>query len=90
MADIHPTAIIDSTAEIAEDVKIGPYCVIGPHVKLGSGCVLHNHVVLGGPSTFGKNNEFFPFSVIGLKTQDLKYKGEPTYLEFGEKKLFGF
>ncbi len=88
MADIHPTAIIDSTAEIAEDVKIGPYCVIGPHVKLGSGCVLHNHVVLGGPSTFGKNNEFFPFAAIGLKTQDLKYKGEPTYLEVGDNNVF--
>lgn len=88
MADIHPTAIIDSTAEIAEDVKIGPYCVIGPHVKLGSGCVLHNHVVIGGPSTFGKNNEFFPFSAIGLKTQDLKYKGEPTFLEVGDNNVF--
>ena len=88
MADIHPTAIIDPTAEIADDVKIGPYCVVGPHVQLGSGCVLHNHVVLGGPSTFGKNNEFFPFAVIGLKTQDLKYKGEPTYLEVGDNNVF--
>ncbi|MBQ7024947.1 MAG: acyl-ACP--UDP-N-acetylglucosamine O-acyltransferase [Akkermansia sp.] len=88
MAEIHPTAIIDSTAEIADDVKIGPYCIIGGHVKLGSGCVLHSHVVLGGPSTFGKNNEFFPFAVIGLKTQDLKYKGEPTYLEVGDNNVF--
>lgn len=88
MAEIHPTAIIDPTAEIADDVKIGPYCVVGPHVKLGSGCVLHNHVVLGGPSSFGKNNEFFPFAVIGLKTQDLKYKGEPTYLEVGDNNVF--
>ena len=88
MADIHPTAIIDPTAEIADDVKIGPYCVVGSHVQLGSGCVLHNHVVLGGPSTFGKNNEFFPFAVIGLKTQDLKYKGEPTYLEVGDNNVF--
>jgi len=88
MADIHPTAIIDPTAELAEDVKIGPYCVVGPHVTLGAGCVLHSHVVLGGPSTFGKGNEFFPFSVIGLKTQDLKYKGEPTFLEVGDYNVF--
>lgn len=88
MAEIHPTAIIDPTAEIADDVKIGPYCVVGPHVKLGPGCVLHNHVVLGGPSTFGKGNEFFPFSVIGLKTQDLKYAGEPTCLEVGDYNVF--
>ena len=88
MAQIHPTAIIDPTAELADDVKVGPYCIIGPHVKLGEGCVLHNHVVLGGPSTFGKGNEFFPFSVIGLKTQDLKYKGEPTWLEVGDYNVF--
>lgn len=88
MAEIHPTAVIDPTAEIADDVKIGPYCVIGAHVKLSPGCVLHSHVVLDGPSTFGKGNEFFPFSVIGLKTQDLKYKGEPTFLEVGDYNVF--
>lgn len=88
MAEIHPTAIIDPTAELAEDVKIGPYCVVGAHVKLGKGCVLHSHVVLDGPSSFGEGNEFFPFSVIGLKTQDLKYKGEPTYLEVGDYNVF--
>ncbi|MCH5284237.1 MAG: acyl-ACP--UDP-N-acetylglucosamine O-acyltransferase [Akkermansiaceae bacterium] len=88
MAEIHPTAIIDSTAELAEDVKIGPYCVVGPHVKLGKGCVLHSHVVLEGPSTFGEGNEFFPFAVIGLKSQDLKYRGEPTFLEVGDYNVF--
>lgn len=88
MAEIHPTAIIDPTAEIADDVKIGPYCVIGAHVKLGAGCILHSHVVLDGPSEFGKGNEFFPFAVVGLKTQDLKYKGEPTYLQVGDYNVF--
>ena len=88
MAEIHPTAIVDPTAEIADDVKIGPYSIVGPHVELGSGCVLHNHVVIGGPSKFGKNNEFFPFAVIGLKTHDLKYKGEPTFLEVGDNNVF--
>ncbi len=88
MAEIHPTAIIDPSAEIADDVKIGPYCVVGEHVRLGKGCVLHNHVVLGGPTVFGERNEFFPFAVIGLKTQDLKYKGEPTYLEVGDDNVF--
>ncbi len=88
MADIHPTAIIDPTAELADDVRIGPYCVVGPHVTLGKGCVLHSHVVLDGPSTFGEGNEFFPFAVIGGKTQDLKYKGEPTFLEVGDRNVF--
>ncbi len=88
MSDIHPTAIIDPTAQIADNVKIGPYCVVGPHVTLGEGCILHSHVVLEGPSSFGKGNEFFPFSVIGLKSQDLKYKCEPTYLEVGDYNVF--
>ncbi len=88
MADIHPTAIIDPKAELADNVKIGPYCVVGAGVQLGEDCVLHNHVVLGGPSRFGKGNEFFPFSVIGLKSQDLKYKGEPTFLEVGDYNVF--
>lgn len=88
MAEIHPTAIVDPTAELADDVKIGPYCVVGPHVRLGAGCVLHSHVVLGGPSVFGKGNEFYPFAVIGLRSQDLKYKGEPTFLEVGDFNVF--
>ncbi len=88
MAEIHPTAIIDPTAELADDVKIGPYCVVGPHVKLGKGCVLHSHVFLDGPSTFGEGNEFYPFAVIGSKSQDLKYRGEPTFLEVGNHNVF--
>ncbi|MBR4107629.1 MAG: acyl-ACP--UDP-N-acetylglucosamine O-acyltransferase [Akkermansia sp.] len=88
MADIHPTAIVDPTAELADDVKVGPYCIIGPHVELGAGCVLHSHVVIDGPSRFGKGNEFYPFAAIGTKTQDLKYKGEPTFLEVGDYNVF--
>ena len=88
MPEIHPTAVVHPTAEIADDVKIGPFCVVGEHVKLGPGCVLHSHVVIEGPSSFGSGNEFFPFSVLGLKSQDLKYKGEPTYLEVGDNNVF--
>ncbi len=88
MSNIHPTAIIDPTAEIGNNVTIGAYCHIGPHVKLGDDCVLHNHVVLEGPSQFGRGNEFFPFAVLGKKTQDLKYKGEPTFLEVGDYNVF--
>ena len=88
MADIHPTAVIDPTAELADDVKIGPFCVVGKHVKLGPGCVLHSHVVVDGPSTFGRDNVFYPFSVVGTRSQDLKYKGEPTFLEVGDCNIF--
>lgn len=85
---IHPTAIISSKAELGENVEVGPYCVIGDHVRLGDGCVLHSHVVIEGTSTIGRDNEFFPFAVIGGKTQDLKYAGGPTSLVIGDRNVF--
>lgn len=85
---IHPTAIVSPKAELGKNVRIGPYCVVGDNVLLGDDCVLHSHVVLDGHSTFGRNNEFFAFAVVGGKTQDLKYLGEPTYLEVGDHNVF--
>ena len=85
---IHPTAIISPKAELGKNVRVGPYAIIGENVTLGDDCVLHSHVVLEGTSTFGKNNEFFPFAAIGGKTQDLKYAGEPTALEVGDSNVF--
>ena len=85
---IHPTAIISPKAELGRNVRVGPYCIIGPNVTLGDECVLHSHVVIEGTSTFGKGNEFFPFAVVGGKTQDLKYIGEPTALEVGNENVF--
>lgn len=86
--NIHPTAIVDSSAIIGEGVNIGPYCIIGPHVHLGDNCRLHAHVVLDGRTTIGAGNEFFPFSSIGTIPQDLKYNGEPTRLEIGDNNRF--
>lgn len=88
MADIHPSSVVHPGAELADNVKIGPFCIIEDKVKLGSGCVLHGNVYLGGPSTFGERNEFFPGAVVGQKTQDLKYIGEPTFLEVGDDNVF--
>jgi UDP-N-acetylglucosamine acyltransferase len=85
---IHPTAIISPKAELGKNVRVGPYCIIGANVTLGDECVLHSHVVLEGVSTFGKKNEFFPFAMVGGKTQDLKYIGEPTALEVGDSNVF--
>jgi len=85
---IHPTAIISPEAKLGANVRVGPYCVIEAGVELGDGCVLHSHVVLGGPCRIGKDNEFFPFAVVGGKSQDLKYEGEPTYLEIGDRNVF--
>ena len=87
-AKIHPTAVIDPSAEIGADCEIGPYCVIGAGVVLGEGCWLQHHISLTGPSRFGKGNRFFSFCALGQRTQDLKYSGEPTYLEVGDENTF--
>ena len=81
---IHPTAIIHPQAQIGADCEIGPYCVIGEHVVLGPGCRLHSHVVIGGHTRLGRENEIYPFASIGLKTQDLKWKGGLTSTEIGD------
>ena len=85
---IHPTAIIDPSAEIAEGVTIGPYCIIGSNVSIDAGSELKSHVVVEGHTKIGKDNLFFPFAAIGQLTQDLKYKGEPTHLIIGDHNTF--
>jgi UDP-N-acetylglucosamine acyltransferase len=81
---IHPTAIIDKSANIDEDVTIGPYSIIGAEVEIGSGTIIGPHVVVNGPTTIGKNNQLFQFASIGEIPQDKKYAGEPTRLEIGD------
>lgn len=81
---IDKTAIIDSSAKIAEDVSIGPYSIIGPDVEIGNGTWIGPHVVINGPTRIGRNNKIFQFSSIGEMPQDLKFKGEKTYLEIGD------
>jgi len=85
---IHPTAIIDPTAEVPAEIEIGPYCVVGAAVRLGKNCVLMNHVSIAGPAVIGESNRFFPFTSIGQRSQDLKYIGEPTSLEIGDHNSF--
>jgi UDP-N-acetylglucosamine acyltransferase len=85
---IHSTAIVDAGAEIASDAEIGPYCVIGRDVVIGSGTVLMNHVTVAGPTTIGQANRFYPYCSIGQRSQDLKYNGEPTYLQIGDHNSF--
>jgi UDP-N-acetylglucosamine acyltransferase len=81
-------AVIDKNAEIADDVEIGPFCVIGPEVKIDSGCRLLNNVTVHGCTTIGKDNVFFPNTVIGAAPQDKKYKGTKTKLEIGSRNIF--
>lgn len=85
---IHPTAVIHPGAQIGSGCEIGPYCVIGEHVTLGDQCRLHSHVVIDGHTKLGGGNEIFPFACIGLKTQDLKWKGGVTRTEIGDHNTF--
>lgn len=80
----HPTAIIHPGAQIGADCEIGPYCIIGEHVTLGAGCRLYSHVVIDGHTRLGQGNELYPFASVGLKTQDLKWKGGLTRTEIGD------
>lgn len=80
---IHPTAIIDPAARLAEGVSVGAFSVIGPDVELGEGVSVSSHVVIGGRTSIGSGTRIFPFASIGLAPQDLKYKGEPSRLEIG-------
>jgi UDP-N-acetylglucosamine acyltransferase len=82
---IHPTAIIHPKAQIGVGCDIGPYCIIGEQVILGDGCRLHSHVVIDGHTQLGRENELFPFAAVGLKTQDLKWKGGHTRTEIGDQ-----
>src|SRR5881398_2471617 len=85
---IHPTAIVDPGAELGAGTIVGPYCVIGPDVVLGPNCWLQQHVTLCGPMRAGAGNKFYASCSIGQQTQDLKYQGEPTYLEIGDENTF--
>jgi UDP-N-acetylglucosamine acyltransferase len=83
MPRIHQTAIVAPQAELAEDVAIGPYCVVGEHVRLAAGVSLRAHVVVDGHTTIGERTRIFPFASVGLEPQDLKYQGEASQLEIG-------
>lgn len=84
---IHETAIIDSSATIADDVSVGPYSIIGADVEIGAGCEIGPHVVIKGPTKIGKQNRIFQFSSIGEEPQDKKFIGEQTMLEIGDNNL---
>ncbi|GBG13020.1 UDP-N-acetylglucosamine acyltransferase [Novimethylophilus kurashikiensis] len=81
---IHATAIIDPKAELASDVEVGAYSIIGPDVKIDSGTRIGPHVVIEGPTSIGKNNQVFQYASLGAAPQDKKYADEPTRLEIGD------
>src|ERR1700739_848516 len=85
---IHPTAIVDPTAQIGPGSVIGPYCVVGANVAIGESSWLQHHVTLCGPMRAGARNKFYAYCSIGQQTQDLKYGGEPTYLDIRDQNVF--
>ena len=84
MTRIHPTAIVDATAEIHETAEIGPYCIVGPDVKIGAETVLLNHVCIQSLTTIGQRNIVYPFAVLGADPQDRKFRGERVECEIGD------
>lgn len=88
MTEIHSSAVVHPKAKLGASCFVGPFCVIGEHVGLGKNCRLHSHVVIDGHTSLGNDNEIFPFASIGLKTQDLKWRGGITRTEIGDNNTF--
>lgn len=84
MSRIHPLAIVDPSARLADDVEVGPWTLIGADVEIGPGCVIGPHVVIRGPTRIGAGNRIFQFASVGEDCQDKKYAGEPTRLVMGD------
>jgi UDP-N-acetylglucosamine acyltransferase len=82
---VHPTALIDPCARIAESAEIGPYCIIGPEVEIGERTRLMAHVYLEGPTRIGADNLFYPYSTVGVAPQDKKYRGERAETLIGDR-----
>ena len=82
---IHPTALIDSAAELDGSVTVGPYAVIGAGVHIGAGTTVGAHTVIEGPTTIGRDNRIFSHAALGAAPQDMKYRGEPTSLQVGDR-----
>jgi UDP-N-acetylglucosamine acyltransferase len=88
MANVDPHAVVSPRAELADDVTVGAFAVIGADVRLGPGCRIGPHAVVLGPTTMGRDNQVWQFASVGDAPQDKKYRGEPTRLEIGDRNLF--
>jgi UDP-N-acetylglucosamine acyltransferase len=82
---VHPAAIVDPEARIAQTAEIGPYCVVGAEVSIGAGTKLMAHVFVEGKTSIGEDNVFYPYSTVGVAPQDLKYKGEASETRIGSR-----
>ena len=84
MPRLHPTALVDPKAELAGDVEVGAYAIVGPHVTIGDGTVIGPHAVVTGRTRIGARNRIFQFASVGEIAQDRKYGGEPTAVAIGD------
>lgn len=82
---IHPTALVDAGARVAETAEIGPFCVVGSDVEIGAGTRLMANLYIEGPTWIGEDNVFYPYSTVGVASQDLKYKGERAETRIGSR-----
>ena len=87
MPDIHPSAVIEPGARLADSVKVGPFCHVGPAVELEDGVELVSHVAVAGNTVIGEGTRIFPFASIGHQPQDLKYRGEASRLVIGRRNV---
>jgi len=85
---VHPTAIIDTSCHIASTASVGPYCIIGPETSIGDGVTLDAHVHVYGWTTIGEGCRFYSHASVGADPQDIKYKGEKTFLRIGNCNVF--
>ena len=85
MTSVHPTALVDPGAELADSVAVGPYAIVGPKARIGAGTTIGAHCVIEGRTTIGRDNRIFQFGSIGAANQDKKYRGEPTELVIGDR-----
>ena len=85
---IDPSSKIDPSANIADDVRIGPWCIIGENVTIGARSVLDSHIVIRANTRIGQNNRFFQFGSVGEDPADKKFEGEETWLDIGDDNIF--
>lgn len=87
MTQVHPTAIVSKKAKLADGVEVGPYVIIGDNATIGAKTIIHANCVIEGLTTIGSGCEIFTGAVIGSRPQDLKYKGEKSFLEIGDNNI---
>lgn len=85
MTQIHPTALVDPKAELADDVSVGPFSIVGPNARIGRGTRIGAHTTVDGHTTVGADNRIGPYASVGGAPQDMKYRDEPTRLEIGDR-----